>query len=240
MTILKFILLASFIGLAVMVAKNRISNPEARIQFIEDMDRNKKRIKRTILFVAQFGNETGKKLFGKVKELAPQIKKGLLLFLADCRGFLFALKTKIAHAVKELREDMKAFEIPVHKKDFIERLGEEKTEKEPPPAFLADQGIKESEVKGFAITSLPQEEVLPEAEVDVEILEKKEQGLIDAIAKNPKNPNFYKKLGKIYLQMQNLEDARNCLEHALKLGAKDPEIKSLLLEIERTPARVQS
>lgn len=240
MTILKTILLASFIGLAVIVAKNRITNPEVRIQFIEDMERNKKRIKRTILFVAQFGNATGKRIFRELRELLPQIKKGFILFFADCKSFLLTLKTKILHGIRELREDMKAFEIPLHKKDFIERLGEGKIEKESPYPLSRDQGIKENALKGFAITSLPPEEVLPEVEVDVEILEKKEEGLIDAIARNPKNPNFYKKLGKIYLQMSNTEDARNCLEYALKLGAKDPEIKSLLLEIERTPAKMQS
>lgn len=50
--------------------------------------------------------------------------------------------------------------------------------------------------------------------------QKEEQSLIIEIAKDPKNPELYRRLGDVYLAMKNFLDAKDSLTTALKL---DPE-----------------
>ncbi len=42
--------------------------------------------------------------------------------------------------------------------------------------------------------------------IDLEILSQKEKNLLEAIIKNPRDISFYKKLGKVYIAMNNFED----------------------------------
>lgn len=235
--IFKIILLVCFAGLVIVVVKNRIANPEARIQFSNDLEKNKKRLRRSMVFLSRFGNEKGKAFLLFIKKFPPRFKKGFILFLRDMKRLLGVLKHTFTQQAKELREDMKAFELPLHKEDFLERLHKETLKEEKKEGiFLEPKEKKEEELKGFQVSKLSKEHLRSEIEVDKHILEEKEQELIEAIAKHPDNPTFYKKLGKIYLQMNNKDDAKNCLEYALKLGARDPEVKSILGEIEKSPS----
>lgn len=67
--------------------------------------------------------------------------------------------------------------------------------------------------------------------IDLEILSQKEKNLLEAIIKNPRDISFYKKLGKVYIAMNNFEDAKNCFQHVIKSGSNDKEIKELLDKI---------
>lgn len=262
MLIIKVILFASFVGLAVIVTKHKVTNPAMRVRFLEDLERNKKRIKTLFSSLGNLGSFL-RKFFGilwsfllrGVRNLLPYGKiffrgaqKGIRLFFKDVKRVILLGKERAMRQVAELREDIRTFEVPTHKKDFLERLHEEKEARA--PSNVAEKLDKEitlpikkedmladKPLGGFHVHKLEAQRPVREVEIDKRILQRKEQGLLDAIVKNPQNPNFYKKLGKVYLLMNNLEDARNCFEYAVKLGAQDPEVKSLLLEIKKEAAR---
>lgn len=266
--IFKIILVVSFIGLVVIVAKNRFANPEMRVRFLEDIERNKKRMKKFFNALSHFGDTIGEKLTHGIKASFPLLKRGSILLVQSISSFTSRFTSKMAEHAKELKQDMKEFEVTKNKEDFLERLegeigkkeeeqkskeetpvhrsAEEISSRELPETFLqekrphrmapirAQETTREREVRGFRVSPISQGTSSPEGELDKDILEQKEKWLLYAIAKNPKNPNFYKKLGRIYLQMNSLEDAKNCFEYALKLGSQDPEIRSLLTEIKRS------
>ncbi len=144
-----------------------------------------------------------------------------------------------------LKEDLKTLEFPTHKEDFFDKLqthvSRDKISKELLTKSLGK--VKEPEkvtilqntAPGFQEQEIELSTQKEESDiVDAHALEQKERNLLEAIAKQPKNPNFYKRLGKIYLQMQNIADAKNCFEYALKLGAQDPELSQLIGSIGKT------
>lgn len=262
MLILNIILFASFVGLAVIITKHKITNPAMRVRFFEDLERNKKRIKTLLSYLGNLGSFLQKFfqilwsfLLRGVKNLLPYgkilfhgAKKGIGLFCKDVKRVILLGKDRVIRQVAELREDMRTFEVPTHKKDFLERLHEEKEasvplsivkepDKEITSPIKEEDILAEKSLGGFHVHKLEAQRPVREVEIDKRILQRKEQGLLDAIVKNPQNPNFYKKLGKVYLLMNNVQDARNCFEYAVKLGAQDPEVKSLLLEIKKETAR---
>ncbi len=57
---------------------------------------------------------------------------------------------------------------------------------------------------------------------------KEEQNLIIEIAKDPKNPELYRKLAEIYFYMKNFLDAKESLQTALKLDPDDERTKQKL------------
>ncbi len=57
---------------------------------------------------------------------------------------------------------------------------------------------------------------------------KEEQLLIIEIARNPKNPELYKKLAETYTALKNFSDARESLEAALELDPADEKTKEKL------------
>ncbi len=57
---------------------------------------------------------------------------------------------------------------------------------------------------------------------------KEEQLLIIEIARNPKNPELYKKLAEVYVALKNFSDARESLEAALELDPADEKTKEKL------------
>jgi tetratricopeptide (TPR) repeat protein len=60
-----------------------------------------------------------------------------------------------------------------------------------------------------------------------------ERKLIDLIARNPRDVQAFRKLGFLYCQMENKEDARNCFKQVIKINPGDFEVVSKLREIER-------
>lgn len=79
-----------------------------------------------------------------------------------------------------------------------------------------------------------------EPQIDLGILQEKEHLLLERIVQDPKNPSSYKRLGKVYLQMKKKVDARQCFEYALKLGARDPEVRALLSQMEHAGMMVRT
>ena len=59
-------------------------------------------------------------------------------------------------------------------------------------------------------------------------LKKEEQLLIIEIAKNPKNPDLYKKLAEVYIALKNFSDARESLKAAEELNPNDEGTKDKL------------
>lgn len=57
---------------------------------------------------------------------------------------------------------------------------------------------------------------------------KEEQSLIIEIAKDPKNPELYRRLGDIYITMKNFLDAKDSLATALKLDPEHEKTKEKL------------
>lgn len=68
----------------------------------------------------------------------------------------------------------------------------------------------------------------------LEVLKKEEQRLIIEIAKDPKNPDLYRKLGDLYLELKNFKDAEESFSVALDLDPDDSESKNKLHKIKRS------
>lgn len=94
------------------------------------------------------------------------------------------------------------------------------------PPSLSDQ---KKTLPGFQSEEVPSEHPF-QVPFDLALFHQKEEQLLLQITKNPKNPSSYKRLGKVYLQLDNWQDARQCFEHAIKLGARDPELQQLLAQ----------
>ena len=161
------------------------------------------------------------------------VKKGVAFVLPKALTLGKYTFSKSKGALRALKEDLKTFELPSHKEDFFDRLQEDSSRDS-----LSEPTLQEQEKAGSISSKkmapgFQEKEILSplhdsDVDIDANVLAQKEQNLIEAIRKNPKNPNFYKRLGKIYLQMQNFPDAKNCFEHAVKLGAQDPELNQLI------------
>jgi tetratricopeptide (TPR) repeat protein len=67
---------------------------------------------------------------------------------------------------------------------------------------------------------------------------KKEQELIIEIAKSPKDANLYKKLGDIYLEAGEWQDAVESFKKALELDPEDPHVKIKLEQASEKMARL--
>lgn len=255
--ILQVILGASFLGIAVIILKDKIGREEFRKAFQADGARLIKILKK---FFGQAGSmlrlglrrlrPLATLLAGYLKRGGPFAVKGLRLGARVVKRTGIKVIHIIKNTIETFRRDLKTFEVPGHKEDFFDRLQEKSDKKEhvreqryqeeeEEPLFVKEDElavrdrapivVKKSHIPILQEQELPESVFSEEQGVDVKILKVKEQNLLEAIIKNPKNPNFYKKLGKIYLQMQHLEDAKQCFEYALKLGAQDPELRSLLL-----------
>ena len=69
---------------------------------------------------------------------------------------------------------------------------------------------------------------------------KEEQNLIIEIAKDPKNPELYRKLADIYMSMKNFLDAKESLQTALKLDPEDEKTKEKLAKAQEMLLVLQS
>lgn len=75
--------------------------------------------------------------------------------------------------------------------------------------------------------------ISPKKENLAENLKREEQQLIIEIAKNPKNPELYKKLAEVYIALKNFPDAEESLEAALELDPEDQKVKEKLEEVKK-------
>ncbi|OWK27282.1 MAG: hypothetical protein US76_02490 [Parcubacteria group bacterium GW2011_GWA2_38_13b] len=62
---------------------------------------------------------------------------------------------------------------------------------------------------------------------------RRERGILEEIRINPRNMEAYKKLGFLYFEYKNYEDALNSFQQAIKLGCKDEKILEIIEEINR-------
>jgi len=73
-------------------------------------------------------------------------------------------------------------------------------------------------------------EPVPKKEKDSTLAEEKK--LVDLITKEPRNIEAYRKLGFLYLKLDNKEDAKNCFREVLKIDPDDLEVISKLKELD--------
>jgi tetratricopeptide (TPR) repeat protein len=80
-----------------------------------------------------------------------------------------------------------------------------------------------------------QEALMIQAETEKQsrqILKHKEAVLLRAVADNPRDISLYKRLGFLYLELDESSEARHCFEQALKLGSQDEQVKQSLEKLE--------
>ena len=173
-------------------------------------------------------------IYSKINKSKPIILKHLLSAYIQIKRFfhfiilqLKNLKSKIEalhyniNEKKRLRKEM-----IINNKNFFEDILINKEENR--------EAITNNQEKIFGfheINTNNNSDNKNEDNIDLEILSQKEKNLLEAIIKNPSDISFYKKLGKVYIAMNNFEDAKNCFQHVIKSGSKDKEIKELLDKI---------
>lgn len=86
---------------------------------------------------------------------------------------------------------------------------------------------------GRVINDESRDGIISVQENSLEVLKKEEQRLITEVAKDPKNFDFYKKLGELYIKMGSMKDAEESFEAALELNPQDLEIKTKLDKISK-------
>jgi len=64
-----------------------------------------------------------------------------------------------------------------------------------------------------------------------ELKQIEERGCIDMIARDPRNIEAYRRLGFLYCEQGNKEDAKNCFKQVLKLNPDDLEVISKMKEL---------
>lgn len=90
----------------------------------------------------------------------------------------------------------------------------------------AQKSQEKIEAQKISDQSVPAEDIVVNLSVD---LKKREHDLIIEIAKNPKNPVFYKNLGDLYIETKQWRYAHESFASALKL---DPTIKGVKRKLE--------
>ena len=111
-----------------------------------------------------------------------------------------------------------------------------------PPVHEPPKTVSAPEVQtqtSAVLASFPREPVVINSEPQIQVAAlPEEDGLIAAIAQNPKDPALYESLGDIYVQAGSFEDARESYKAGLKLS---PGSESLLgkfsLVLEKIPQK---
>lgn len=85
------------------------------------------------------------------------------------------------------------------------------------------------EIKEEEKNQKPVQSPEPLAQEDRKVLE--EKYCIDLIAKDPRSIDAYRRLGFLYLEQGNKEDAKNCFKQVLKLNPDDLEVVSKMKEL---------
>lgn len=144
---------------------------------------------------------------------AKQYKDDLLLevekFLRRMRLFFLKIDSISDALIKKIR------------RSHLGQLPKEVMSIEATPVVLADE--------------LSKTRVRKSRQLSEEELKKEEQNLIIEIARNPKDAKLYVALGDIYVKMDNLQDAKEALEAALKLDQANEQVKR---KIERISNRL--
>ena len=145
-------------------------------------------------------------------------------------------------------EDPEANKEPILKRMSEIRKKLTKIPKAPPPKEeKEDQGFEEYEkevdkeatikTSQKAKKSKPKKEIsFPKRKMDLAetrrvMFERQEETIIKKISANPKDDKAYVELGKLYLKVENLEDAKASFNQAIKLNRGNYEAKKLLRDV---------
>ncbi len=187
--------------------------------------------------------------------IAPKFKKTVIFSVNKITQFFLIIKNAFLSRIANFKKELKPVYFSKEKKEFLKNLWEkvnktkegrlsvkvERTDdfqnkKIPPsifkPIFEEKKEVSPLKEQMFYLRtddSKTDNEELKQQVVDDpikrDILLKQEQSLLKLITLRPKDFNIYKKLGIIYKELGNFEDARNCFEYALKLGSKDRDLQ---------------
>ncbi len=100
-----------------------------------------------------------------------------------------------------------------------------------------ESAIRDDASAGQDMIALPgadnQTAVIPvkpkhQAKPDADQLKRREQELIVAIAKDPRNDKLFAELGDLYMEMKSFSDAKETFEAALELAQENEELKKKL------------
>jgi len=95
---------------------------------------------------------------------------------------------------------------------------------------VTGDGLKEEAVKPSEITSPVAPIIAPKDHAE---LKRDEQALIIAVAKDPKNPELYRQLAMVYMELGNPGDATESLRTVMQLDPEDKTSEQRLAELER-------
>jgi len=246
--LVKIIFFVSLGGIFLLFLKKLLKQKQEREKLYIFLQKIFQITKNIIALTKQYGKRFIEFLFPKIKNFAFATFQKILQITLNLRNFL---KNQMAKWKKEL----KPVHFSKEKKEFLAHLWEKvnntKTTqikvkelgKEPTAEISSipkdiNKNISQTEkilpkdqpLKSFTPKPAFSQPKVPifEDPIKRDILLKQEQSILKLIVSKPKDFNLYKKLGFIYKELGNLEDARNCFEYALKLGAKDREIQKEL------------
>ncbi|MEK9147531.1 MAG: tetratricopeptide repeat protein [Patescibacteria group bacterium] len=223
--IVKIVIVLSFLGLVFIVLKyNRIMYRGQNLSF-----------KELHLHIINSSYSLYKNFINsKINKLKPIIVKylsGAFIYIKKFFSFIILqlknLESKIAVLYYNINEKKRLRkEMINNNKIFFEDILIDKKENQ------QENEKKQEKIFGFHEVNINNNtDNKNEDNIDLEILSQKEKNLLEAIVKNPSDISFYKKLGKVYMAMNNFDDAKNCFQYVIKLGSKDKEIKELLDKI---------
>ena len=95
---------------------------------------------------------------------------------------------------------------------------------------VSGEGLKEEAAKPSEITSPAVPVIAPKDHAE---LKREEQALIIAVAKDPKNPELYRQLAAVYMELGNPEDAAESLRTVVQLDPEDKTSEQRLAELEK-------
>lgn len=214
----KILFYASILGMLFLVLKKILENQEQRDKVVallkESLNKVLELFKIFFKFIVKLYNFS-----------LPKIKQIILIVFRKIKQLFFVTVKFISDKIASWKKELKPLHLPKEKKEFLSHLWEKvNQDKKTIPVFTQQQPkpIKQESSKDA------HKPFIVEDPIKREILIKQEQSLLKLIVMRPKDVNLYKKLGIIYKELGVIEDARNCFNYALKLGAKDKEIQKEL------------
>lgn len=239
-------------GILLLLSKKFLTQKEKREKLLNFVKKSAFYAKASFLKLAFSVMKITKYLNEKLK---PRIRSAALLTAGIMVKTFSRLRKSFQSNVARVKSELRPIHFSKEKKEFFLHLWEKvnKTKKATPPASqeqasqlkTRDEQIpiftriskKEGQaplVASFQASSVNiglKEELqkqIVEDPIKRDILIKQEQSLLKIITLRPKDFNLYKKLGIIYKELGSFEDAKNCFEYALKLGARDRDIQKEL------------
>jgi tetratricopeptide (TPR) repeat protein len=189
--------------------------------------------------------KTTKKEKNKV-DIKEKFIHSLEKFLRKVKVFILRGDTKIMEVIKKLRKERTKEEKQVFQEKKEEKKKTEKKEStiKKKISRIRKKVMTQKEKAILKINDLRKQSKKPEIttpplkSIDIQearkvMLERQEQVLIKKIARNPRDDSAYVELGKLYMNVGNIVDAKASLNQALKINQGNIKAKKVLTEIER-------